>query len=233
MSKLNKKNILIIEDERAIGELLSYSLTREGFNTAYSETGFDGIKLIDEFKPDLIVLDIMLPDISGFDVCRKVSAEYKIPIVMLTAKTDIVDKILGMELGADDYITKPFDIREAIVRIKAIFRRIDQVKESIDDDKDIVSVGNDIKIIKESRTVTYKNETVVFTPKEYDLLLLLSEGKGKVFTREQILNEVWGFDFYGDTRTVDIHIQRIRKKLGMKNDNNIIKTIFGVGYRLD
>lgn len=232
MSKLDRKNILIIEDEKAIGDLLSYSLKKEGFNTAYSETGFEGIKLVKEFKPDLIVLDIMLPDISGFDVCKKVSMEYKIPIVMITAKTDIVDKILGMELGADDYITKPFDIREAIVRIKAIFRRIEQAKESIED-KAVIELGDDIKIFKESRTVNYKNKTIVFTPKEYDLLLLLSESRGKVFTREQILNEVWGFDFYGDTRTVDIHIQRIRKKLGMKNDKNCIKTIFGVGYRLD
>lgn len=232
MSKLDRKNILIIEDEKAIGDLLSYSLQKEGFNTAYSETGFEGMKLVKEFKPDLIVLDVMLPDISGFDVCKKVSMEYKIPIVMITAKTDIVDKILGMELGADDYITKPFDIREAIVRIKAIFRRIEQAKESIED-KAVIELGDDIKIFKESRTVNYKNKTIVFTPKEYDLLLLLSEGRGKVFTREQILNEVWGFDFYGDTRTVDIHIQRIRKKLGMKSNKNCIKTIFGVGYRLD
>ncbi|NRY61669.1 response regulator transcription factor [Clostridium beijerinckii] len=227
------KKILIIEDEDYISDLLSYSLKKEGFNTKIAPNGERGLDLIDEFKPDLLILDLMLPDINGFEICKKVSREYTIPVVMITAKSDTFDKILGIELGADDYITKPFDIREVIVRIKAIFRRISLTSESKENESfGEVKVGEDIIIYKEKREVLKENSRIELTNKEYDLLLFLAENKERVFSRSALLDKVWGFEFVGDTRTVDIHVQRLRKKLDENKSTSIIETVFGVGYKL-
>jgi len=225
------KKILIIEDELAIADLISYSLKKEGYIVKSVDNGTDGIEYTKIFKPNLIILDLMLPDISGFDVCRNITQSFNIPIIMITAKCDITDKVLGLELGADDYITKPFDMREVLVRIRSIFRRIDIIEKSvIEKDMAYISIGKDIKIYKDERVVMKENKEMEFKPKEFDLLMFLAENKGKVFSRAQLLDKVWGFEYIGDTRTVDIHIQRIRKKL---EESSVIETVFGVGYKLN
>lgn len=228
------KKILIIEDELAIADLMSYSLKKEGYIVKTVDNGSEGIEITENFKPNLIILDLMLPDISGFDVCRNITQSFNIPIIMITAKCDITDKVLGLELGADDYITKPFDMREVLVRIRSIFRRIDIIEKSvINKEVSYISVGKDIKIYKDERIVVKEKKEVEFTPKEFDLLIFLAENKGKVFSRAQLLDMVWGFEYLGDTRTVDIHIQRIRKKLEEDKGSSIIETVFGVGYKLN
>jgi DNA-binding response OmpR family regulator len=230
---MEQKKILIIEDEEYIADLLSYSLKKEGFITKTASNGEKGLELIKDFKPNLLLLDLMLPDISGFEICKRVSKEYVMPIVMITAKSDTIDKILGIELGADDYITKPFDIREVVVRIKAIFRRIGLISESMEEkEADAIKVSDDILVYKDRREVLKNNCRVELTYKEYELLLFLVENRGRVFSRSDLLDKVWGFDFLGDTRTVDIHVQRLRKKLDENKGLSIIETVFGVGYKL-
>lgn len=230
---MEQKKILIIEDEEYIADLLSYSLKKEGFITKTASSGKMGLALIEDFKPNLLLLDLMLPDISGFEICKKVSKEYVMPIVMITAKSDTIDKILGIELGADDYITKPFDIREVVVRIKAIFRRIGLISEAIEEkETEVIKVSDAILIYKDRREVFKNNCRVELTYKEYELLLFLVENRGRVFSRSDLLDKVWGFDFLGDTRTVDIHVQRLRKKLDENKGMSIIETVFGVGYKL-
>ncbi|KGK86598.1 response regulator transcription factor [Clostridium sp. HMP27] len=230
---MEQKKILIIEDEDYILDLLSYSLKKEGFITKVASNGEKGLELVQDFKPDLLILDLMLPDISGFEICKKVSKEYTIPIVMITAKSDTIDKILGIELGADDYITKPFDMREVIVRIKAIFRRIELISEAIETEEfESIKVSNYIDVYKEKREVLKNNSRVELTNKEYDLLVFLAENKGRVFSRSELLDKVWGFEFVGDTRTVDIHVQRLRKKLDENKGTSFIETVFGIGYKL-
>ncbi|BFH63307.1 response regulator transcription factor [Paenibacillus azoreducens] len=227
---MRKQKVFIVEDEAPIAELLAYNLEKEGYVVASTGKGEEALELIRANRPDLILLDLMLPDMSGFDICRIASTEnWNIPIIMLTAKSDIVDKLLGMELGADDYVTKPFDIREVIVRIKAIFRRIEQVMEQSDlDGEGKIRIYDSIEIGKRQREVKKEGEKVVLKNMEFDLLLFLAEHRGIVFTRSQLLDQVWGYEFAGDTRTVDIHVQRLRKKL----DAAIIDTVFGVGYRM-
>lgn len=228
-----RKNILIIEDEEPIADLIAYSLKKEGFLTNISNDGTRGLKRLNEERIDLIILDLMLPDISGFDICRIVTREYNIPIIMLTAKSDITDKISGLELGADDYICKPFDIRELITRIKTIFRRIDLVSQSLEKKNEkIIEISRNIEILVDEHKVLKNKEFVELTPKEYSLLLLMAQNKNKVFSRSELLDKVWGFEYLGDSRTVDIHIQRLRKKLDENKAVSIIETIFGVGYKL-
>lgn len=227
------KTILIIEDEEDIRDILSHYLKKEGFNILEAEDGEKGIEIVKKEFVDLILLDLMLPNMSGYDVCREISSIYKIPIIMLTARNDIVDKVLGLELGADDYITKPFDIREVIARIKVCLRRIESLNEmEYETSQDIINLKNNIKIYVESREV-FKEETMVkLKPKEFDLLLILAQNKKIVFSREKLLQKVWGYDFEGDSRTVDVHIQRLRKKLDEENGLSIIETVFGVGYKM-
>ncbi|MBE9914039.1 response regulator transcription factor [Paenibacillus donghaensis] len=227
---MRKQKVFIVEDEAPIAELLAYNLEKEGYVVASTGKGEEALELIRANRPDLILLDLMLPDMSGFDICRIASTEnWNVPIIMLTAKSDIVDKLLGMELGADDYVTKPFDIREVIVRIKAIFRRIEQVMGQSDlDGEGMIRIYDSIEIGKRQREVKKEGEKVVLKNMEFDLLLFLAEHRGIVFTRSQLLDQVWGYEFAGDTRTVDIHVQRLRKKL----DAAVIDTVFGVGYRM-
>lgn len=224
-------NILIIEDDECIREILTYSLKEESFNIFEARNGIEGLKIIEKESIELIILDLMLPDISGFEICKKVSVEYKIPIIMLTAKNDIMDKIVGLELGADDYITKPFDIREVVARVKVSIRRIEQFKD-IKDKENMIKLGDSITIFQDRYEVFREGEAVNLTAKEYDLLYVLAENRGKVFSREKLLEKVWGFDFEGESRTVDVHIQRLRKKLSNDKDNSVIKTVFGVGYKV-
>ena len=224
------KNILLIEDEEDIRYILAHYIKKEGFNVIEASNGKDGINITKKEKVDLIVLDLMLPDISGYDVCREISKEYKIPIIMLTAKNDIVDKILGLELGADDYITKPFDVREVIARIKVCLRRIESLKEQ--NNEDILQLSNNIKIHEKSMEVYKGDELIRFKPKEYELLLTLAKNTKIVLSRDKLLQKVWGYDFEGESRTVDVHIQRLRKKLDENDGQSIIETVFGVGYKM-
>lgn len=230
---MGDKKILIIEDEENISYILSHYLNNEGFKTKVANSGNQGLQFVREFHPDLILLDLMLPDIEGFEVCKRISVDYIIPIIMITAKSDDVDKILGMELGADDYITKPFNIREVIVRIKTIFRRIELISGSFaGNEQKVIRLGKEIEIYKDGHEILKSGKRIEFTNKEYDLMIYLAEHQGRVITREELLNKVWGYEFMGDCRTVDIHVRRVRKKLEEDKNSSIIETIFGVGYKL-
>ncbi|WPC44007.1 response regulator transcription factor [Clostridium sp. JS66] len=223
------KNILIIEDEEDIRDILSHYLKKEGFSVIEAENGIHGIDIVKSKNIDLIILDLMLPDITGYEVCKKVSLNYKIPIIMLTAKNDIVDKIIGLEFGADDYITKPFDIREVIARIKVCIRRIESLKEK---HEDVIKLSDNVKILESSREVFKGDNLIKLKPKEYNLLLILAKNKRTVLSRDVLLEKVWGYDFEGDSRTVDVHIQRLRKKLDSDKKKSIIETVFGIGYKM-
>jgi len=229
---LKNKKILVIEDEASISDLIAYYLEKEGITVKTAGNGQEGLKLVRDFAPDLILLDLMLPDIDGFEVCKRISAEHVIPIIMITAKSDMIDKILGMELGADDYITKPFDIREVIVRIKSVFRRIDLISQAAEtNDANVIKLDKGIEIYSERHEVFKNNVKIDFTNKEYDLLVFMAKSKGRVISRNELLDKVWGYDFIGDSRTVDIHVQRVRKKLEEGKDVSIIETVFGIGYK--
>lgn len=225
-----KRKILVVDDEAAICDLLKINLQSEGYEVGTSQDGRDALKKIETFKPDLMILDLMLPEISGFDICRKVTAEKPIPIIMLTAKSDLVDKVLGLELGADDYITKPFHTRELIARVKALLRRV-----SVDSKANMPKIltNGSLEINPDTRKVLLDHQEIDLSVKEYDLLLFLMNHQGQVFSRELLLERVWGYDFAGDTRTVDVHIQRLRKKLKDDHTNSrFLQTVFGVGYRM-
>lgn len=237
---MDKKKVLVVEDEFSINDTLKFALSKENFEVRGVYDGESALKSMEEFKPHLVLLDVMLPDISGFELCKIMSP--KSFVVMLTARDDVIDRILGMEIGADDYITKPFEIREVIARINAIFRRADK---NISGDKTIepdgksdqknveeskVEKAESLKIHYDTRTVTKNGVEIQLKRKEFDLLSFLYKNRGVVFTREQLLNEVWGYDYFGDTRTVDVHIRRLRGSLGEDKNNSIIDTVFGVGY---
>jgi len=226
-----KKTILIIEDETGISELLSYALMREGYNTITECTGYGGMERLKLENTDLLLLDLMLPDVNGIDICKLVKSEYKIPVIILTAKSDIVDKITGFNYGADDYITKPFDVREVVARVKTAFRRIEEIEGKTSHTEHIQLTSN-IYIYPQQHKVIRDEQTISLTPKEFDLLHLLARNRGIVFTRDKLLDRVWGYDYAIDTRSVDIHILRLRKKLGDFN-GMLIKTVFGVGYKID
>lgn len=222
---MQKKRILVVEDEFSINDTLKFAISKENFDVKGVYNGKDALKMIDEFKPHLVLLDIMLPDISGFDLCREISR--KCYVVILTARDDVIDKILGMEIGADDYITKPFEIREVIARIKAIFRRADKniIEDTTQNNNNI-----NFEIDFDKRIVIKNGCEIILKRKEFELLSFLYKNRGIVFTRQQLLNEVWGYDYCGDTRTVDVHIRRLRKDLGEEKDKSIVDTVFGVGY---
>ncbi|MBU9709245.1 response regulator transcription factor [Paenibacillus sp. AK121] len=225
---MNKAKILIIEDDAPIADLLSYGLSMEGFQTCIAASGAAGMHELQSFQPDLLLLDWMLPDQSGLDICKKVTTNYNIPICMITAKSDITDKILGLEFGADDYITKPFDLREVVARIRTILRRVEQASSPDRETTKAVIRFKNIEVIEEERLVQKKGRPVELTPKEFDLLMMLVKHPGKTFSRSELLDLVWGYHFAGDTRTVDTHIQRLRKKL---DDTECIATVFGIGYK--
>ena len=216
-------SILIIEDEKPIAELLTYGLTQQGYDVRAAYTGGEGMAALAQKLPDMLLLDWMLPDCSGVDLCRMITEQYNIPIIMLTARNRMDDKVHGLEAGADDYITKPFELREVAVRIKAVLRRLHKATQPGEDE--LVRMG-DILINPVEMTVTRQGKAVDLTPKEFDLLLYFVRHPGRVLTRDILLEQVWGYDFAGDTRTVDTHIQRVRKKVAAP-----IQTGFGVGYK--
>lgn len=222
------KKILVCDDEISILNMIKIFLTKEGYEVITANCGREALSLISSKSPDLIILDVMLPDINGFDILKTISTKYKIPVIMLTAKSDTVDKILGLEFGADDYVTKPFDMRELSARIKALLRRMEDVQNY---SSNIFSY-NGLEIDFNEKIVKKGNQIINLTPKEFELLKIFTLSKGGVLTREELLNKVWGYDFYGDTRTVDIQIARLRKKIEDDPSNpKYIITVFGFGYK--
>jgi two-component system alkaline phosphatase synthesis response regulator PhoP len=219
--------ILIVDDEKNIVELIKFHLKKENYRVIEAYKGKDALDLYRKEKPDLIILDVMLPDMGGFEVCKTIRKESRVPIIMLTAKGEEIDKILGFELGADDYITKPFSPRELLARIKAVLKRT----RTSNIDTNQIQVGP-FKINVNKREI-YKNDVLLeLKPKEFDLLKLFITNPGRVFTRQYLLEQIWGYDYLGDTRTVDVHIRRLRQKIE-DNDKNAtyIKTVHGVGYK--
>ncbi|QAS60307.1 response regulator transcription factor [Clostridium septicum] len=224
---MNNK-ILVIEDDTFINDILSTSLKTEGYIIKSAFTAKEAKDLLESFTPDLTLLDVNLPDESGFDLCKFINLSYSIPIIMLTARTDVVDKVLGLELGADDYITKPFHIKEVLTRIKIALRRVEKYKTN--SDISYTNLNSHIKINYNSRLVLKDDIEIPLKPKEYELLEFLSQNRNRVFSREELLDNVWEFTYEGDTRTIDIHVRRLRSKLDVSTEKSIIETVFGVGY---
>ena len=227
---MEKTRILVVDDEKHIAELISLYLMKEGYET---REVYDGRKAMDEFysfKPELVMLDIMLPGTDGYQVCTNIRKNSDVPIIMLTARSDTFDKVLGLEMGADDYIVKPFEPKEMVARVKAVLRRYEKSDEK--ESNKTVSFEN-LKISLNDYTVIYHGESLSFPPKELELLYFLAENKNQVFTREQLLDKIWGYEYVGDSRTVDVHIKRIREKLNKDDESWSIKTVHGVGYKFE
>lgn len=229
---MNDKKILIVDDEKPIVDILKFNLEKEGFVTSVAYDGEEAINLALSIKPDLILLDLMLPKVDGFNVCKELRKSLVCPIIMLTAKEEVVDKIIGLELGADDYMTKPFSIREVIARIKANLRRhtLPETEEEKKKNNNKIQI-KDMIIDSEKYIAIVDNKKIDLTIKEFELLKMLSSQPDQVFTREQILKGVWGYDFFGDARTVDVTIRRLREKIE-KNpaDPQYVQTKRGMGY---
>ncbi len=221
------ERILIVDDETHIVDLVRMYLERDGFRVDSAADGAQGLRLISEQRPALVILDLMLPEVDGLEVCRRVRADSDVPIVMLTARDEDVDKIVGLELGADDYLTKPFNPRELVARVKAILRRTEHPARP---EGAPLHIG-DVTVDPARREVTVAGQAVALRAKEFDLLQAFAEHKGLVLTREQLLSRVWGYDFYGETRTVDVHVAHLRKRLTASGSVRI-ETVTGVGYKL-
>ena len=226
------EKIMIVDDDRHIAELISLYLTKEGYETIEVYDGREAVERIKTVQPTMLLLDLMLPGMDGYKVCTEVRKTNNIPIIMLTAKGETFDKVLGLELGADDYIVKPFDPKELIARVKAVLRRYEQKPEQKQDGgKRLVFTNLEINI--SNYTVSYEGKIVDFPPKEFELLHYLAAHPNQVFTREQLLDRIWGYEYIGDTRTVDVHIKRIREKLHHQDKEWSIKTVWGVGYKFE
>lgn len=224
----NKTKVLVIDDDVNICELIRLYMEKEGFEVL---TIYNGIKAIEAFKtfaPNIVVLDIMLPGADGWQVCREIRQISNIPIIMLSAKGETFDKVLGLELGADDYIVKPFEPKELVARLKAVLRRYEHKDIDV---KEVVYPN--LVINKSNYTLKVNGNDLDIPPKELELLYFLASNPNKVFTRDQLLEQVWGFDFYGDSRTVDVHIKRLREKIEGENQNWQVKTVWGVGYKFE
>ena len=221
------KKILIVEDEANIRELLRLYLEREGYTVLEAENGVEGIKKWKSDKPDMLLLDVMMPVMDGWAVCKEIRAESDVPIIMLTAKGETADRVSGLEMGADDYIVKPLEMPEVIARVRAVFRRM-----APDDAPEKLSFDN-LVIDKQAYDLVTKGKRVDAPPKEIELLYFLASSPNRVFTRAQLLDDVWGFDYFGDTRTVDVHVKRLREKLEGVSDKWELKTVWGVGYKFE
>lgn len=225
-----KQSVMIVDDDLNIAKLLKLYLEKEGYETSHYSRGDEALNAFKHTAPSLVLLDIMLPGIDGWDVCRAIRQISRVPVIMLSAKDETFDKVLGLELGADDYITKPFEPKELLARVKAVLRRGASNEES---DKELLSFSN-LSISLQKYEVIYQGVPVDMPPKELELLYFLAAHKNLVFTREQLLEKVWGFDFFGDSRTVDVHIKRLREKLqGSEQYGWMIRTIWSVGYKFE
>ena len=225
------KKVLIVEDENNIAELLHLYLEKEGFETQVARDGGKAVELFRSFNPDLVLLDIMLPVLDGWSVLKKIRAEDKTPIIMLTAKGEVQDKVTGLEQGADDYVVKPFEMKEVLARIHAVLRRTSGAEEEPAGEKKLSF--DKLTINLDSYELMVDGQRVDTPPKELELLFHLASSPNRVFTRNQLLDDVWGFDYFGDSRTVDVHIKRLREKLEGVSDQWRLKTVWGVGYKFE
>lgn len=233
-----KQKILIVDDDNNIAELISLYLTKECFECKIVNDGETALKAFPRFRPDLILLDLMLPGMDGYEVCREIRHKSKVPIIMLSAKGEVFDKVLGLELGADDYIIKPFDSKELVARVKAVLRRFQNTAVLPKEEPETVAQPAkaveypDLIINLTNYSVTYRGENIEMPPKELELLYFLASSPNQVFTREQLLDNIWGYEYIGDTRTVDVHIKRLREKIN-GNPNWTISTVWGIGYKFE
>ncbi len=227
----SKQKILIVDDDSNIAELISLYLTKEFYEVQIVEDGEQALQVFDTFKPNLILLDLMLPGIDGYQVCREIRARSNTPIIMLSAKGEIFDKVLGLELGADDYMIKPFDSKELVARVKAVLRRFQPTRAEAAPSSKLVQYP-DLIINQTNYSVIYKGHTVDMPPKELELLYFLASSPNQVFTREQLLDHIWGYEYIGDTRTVDVHIKRLREKI-KDHEAWRLATVWGIGYKFE
>jgi two-component system OmpR family response regulator len=232
--------ILVIDDDKNLLEVIRYNLVNEGYAVILAENGTQAVEIARQEKPDLIVLDVMLPGIDGFEVCRILRKEMSVPILILSAKTDEIDKVVGLELGADDYITKPFSVRELMARIRATIRRgqLNEQKTAVKTQDEIkprvILKGHDLELDTVRHNASLKGTPLTLTPKEFELLAFLMRFKGQVFSREQLMEKVWGYTFDGSKRTVDVHIRWLRKKIEVDPENpKIVLTVIGFGYKFE
>lgn len=229
-----RQRILLVEDEASIFEPLSFLLEQQGFEVKVSQDGNEALQVFESFRPHLVLLDVMLPELSGTEVCRKIRQHSQTPIIMLTARNSEIDKVVGLELGADDYVTKPYLARELLARINSVLRRSQMSAAAMWEDADQLIEISEIKLDLSRHTVTVRGEEVDLPLKEFDLLEYLMSNAGHVLTRGQLLNRVWGADYYGDTKTLDVHIKRLRSRIEVDPSTpRLITTIRGVGYRFN
>ena len=223
--------ILVVDDELAICDLLKLYFEKEGYEVKYANDGAEGVTAFKAFNPDIVLLDIMLPKKDGWQVCREIRETSSKPIIMITAKGDTFDKVLGLELGADDFVVKPFDMKELSARVKAVLRRSSSASAS--DEEDEVIRFENLEISRVKYELRLNGKSVDVPPKELELLYFLASNSDHVFTRDQLLDKVWGFDYLGDSRTVDVHVKRLREKLDGVSDKWVLKTVWGVGYKFE
>lgn len=234
--------VLVVEDDTTLLETLAYNLTKQGYEVATAESGRSGLELARQDKPDVVILDVMLPGIDGFEVCRILRKEVSVPILMLTARADEVDKIVGLEMGADDYLTKPFSMRELLARVKALLRRVELIREELSaeqgpaalPDQSAVLIFDNLTIDPNRREVRLDDNPIRLKPKEFELLLFLARHQGIALSRDLILERVWGWTYDGNSRTVDVHVRWLRQKIEPDPSNaRRIVTVRGIGYRFD
>ena len=232
---MDKKRILIVDDDENIAELISLYLVKECFDTEIAADGESALEKFKEYQPQLILLDIMLPGMDGYDVCREIRKSSNVPIIMLSAKGEVFDKVLGLKIGADDYMIKPFDSNELVARVQAVLRRVQQNEEvvtnQVEEPSDCVKYDG-LTVNLNSYSVIYNGTVIDMPPKEMELLYFLASSPNQVFTREQLLDQIWGYDYIGDTRTVDVHVKRIREKI-KDGSNWSIATVWGIGYKFE
>ena len=227
-----KQKILIVDDDANIAELISLYLTKECYETMIVNDGEEALSVFNTFQPNLILLDLMLPGIDGYQVCREIRSKSSTPIIMLSAKGEVFDKVLGLELGADDYIIKPFDSKELVARVKAVLRRYQPVKQEAPKSSAKIVEYPDLVINQTNYSVLYQGHPVDMPPKELELLYFLASSPNQVFTREQLLDHIWGYEYIGDTRTVDVHIKRLREKI-KDHPSWSLSTVWGIGYKFE
>ncbi len=233
---MDKKKILIVDDDENIAELISLYLIKECFDTEIALNGEEALEKFKVYQPQLVLLDIMLPGIDGYDVCREIRKDSNVPIIMLSAKGEVFDKVLGLKIGADDYMVKPFDSNELVARVQAILRRVTQKEDSYNtvpaEEQGECVKYDGLTVNLTGYSVIYNGNMVEMPPKELELLYFLASSPNQVFTREQLLDKIWGYDYIGDTRTVDVHVKRVREKI-KDGSNWSIATVWGIGYKFE
>ena len=226
------EKILVVDDDANICELLRLYLTKEGYQVTTANDGEEGLEKFNQLKPDMVLLDVMMPRMDGLEVCRRIRKLGNTPVMMLTAKGETFDKVLGLELGADDYMVKPFDAKEVVARIKAVLRRCTVTTSQTESTEGVIEFDN-LRLDMNSYELRVKGKVVEAPPKELELLNCLASHPNRVYTRDQLLDEVWGFEYYGDSRTIDVHVKRLREKLAGASDKWELKTVWGVGYKFE